>query len=130
MRERGSGSLFREKYKNPKTGEKKTAETWTTKVWSNGKALKKSSGETSVYRANKQLEAWKKELAAGTYVPDAGKTTFDTLSMLLINEYKANGRRSTDRVEDAVTHLREFFTKFCPARSITTDRVLAYVRHR
>jgi integrase len=29
-----------------------------------------------------------------------------------------------------VTHLQGFFTKFCPARSITTDRLLAYVRHR
>jgi integrase len=129
-RERGSGSLFQEWYRDPRTGEKKQTETWTMKLWSNGKPLKRSSGETSVYRANKRLEAWKKELAAGTYVPDAAKTTFDTLSTILINEYKANGRRSADRVEDAVEHLREFFTKFCPARAITTDRVLAYVRRR
>lgn len=29
-----------------------------------------------------------------------------------------------------MTHLREFFSDFCPARSITTDRILAYVRAR
>jgi integrase len=100
------------------------------RLWHHGKALERSSGETSPYRANKRLEAWKKQLAAGTWTPDADKTTFDTLSTLLLNEYRANGRRSTGRVEDAVDHLQEFFTKFCPAYSITTDRVLAYVCHR
>ena len=76
--------------------------------------------------------SWRRgrELAAGTYVPDADRTIFKTLSTLLVDEYKANARRSTDRVEDAVAHLREFFTDFCPIRSITTDRILAYVRRR
>jgi hypothetical protein len=129
-RERGSGFLFRKTYRDKKTGELRQAATLTMRLWHHGKALERSSGETSPYRANKRLEAWKKQLAAGTWTPDADKTTFDTLSTLLLNEYRANGRRSTGRVEDAVDHLREFFTKFCPAYSITTDRVLAYVCHR
>jgi integrase len=129
-RERGSGSLFREKYRDPKTGEQKQVETWTMKLWHDGKVLKKSSGESSIYRATKKLEAWKREVAGGNYVPDANKTTFGTLATLLLDEYRANGRRSADRAEDAVAHLRGFFTDFCPARSITTDRALAYVRHR
>lgn len=129
-RQRGSGSLFREWFRDPKTGQRKQLSTFSMKVWHHGKALKRSSGETSPYRANKKLEAWKRELAAGTYVPDADKTTFQTLATLLVNEYRANARRSTDRVEDAVAHLREFFTDFCPARAITTDRILAYVRRR
>ena len=33
-------------------------------------------------------------------------------------------------MEDAVGHLRAFFGAWCRARAITTDRALAYVRHR
>ncbi len=130
QRERGSGSLFHDTYRDKATGEKVKCATWTMKLWVSGKALKKPSGTTSRSVAAKQLEKWKAEVLQGTYVPDADKTTFDDLATLLTNEYKANGRRSTDRVEDAIGHLRAFFTAYCRARAITTDRVLAYVRHR
>jgi hypothetical protein len=40
MRERGSGSLFREKYRDKKTGQLKVCRTWTMKLWVGGKPLK------------------------------------------------------------------------------------------
>jgi hypothetical protein len=129
-RERGSGGLFQDTYREPRTGEKRKCATWTMRLWLNGKPIKKPSGTTSRAKSAKLLEKWKAEVLQGDYVPDADKTTFQDLGTLLINEYKANGRRSTDRVEDAVEHLRAFFTNFCLARAITTDRVLAYVRQR
>lgn len=130
QRERGSGSLFQDTYRDKATGEKVKCETWTMKLWVGGKPLKKSSGTTSRSVAVKRLEKWKAEVLQGTYVPDADKTTFDDLATLLTNEYKANGRRSADRVEDAIDHLRAFFGGYCRMRAITTDRVLAYVRQR
>lgn len=129
-RERGSGSLFQDTYRDPRIGETVKCATWTMKLWVNGKALKKSSGTTSRWRAVKRLEQWKAEVLRGTYVPDADKTIFKDLSTLLTDEYKVNGRRSADRVEDAIAHLCAFFTDFCRASAITTDRVLAYQRHR
>jgi hypothetical protein len=42
---------------------------------------------------------------------------------------QANGRRSLNRVEDAIDHLREYFGQD-KARGITSDRVTAYVAHR
>jgi hypothetical protein len=62
-------------------------------------------------------------------VPDADQTRFDDLATLLVDEYRANARKSLDRVEDAVDHLKGFFTGW-RAQAISTDRILAYARHR
>jgi site-specific recombinase XerD len=129
-RERGSGGLFREVRRDPATGEKVRSTVWTMKLRVGGKPLKRSSGKTSRPAAAKELEKWKAEVLQGTWVPDADKTTFDDLATILKDEYKANGRRSADRVEDSVGHLRAFFGGYCRARAITTARVLAYVAHR
>ena len=129
MRERGSGSLFREKYRDKKTGQLKVCRTWTMKLWVGGKPLKRSSETTSRAVANKQLEQWKAHVRQGLYVPDADQTRFEDLATLLLGEYRANGRKSLDRVEDAVNHLRAFFAG-CRAQAISTERTLAYVRHR
>jgi integrase len=129
MRERGSGSLFRERYRDRKTGQLRACRTWMMKLWVGGRPLKRSSRTTSRAVANKQLEHWKAQIRQGTYVPDADQTRFDDLATLLIDEYRANARKSLDRVEDAVDHLKGFFTGW-RAQAISTDRILAYVRHR
>ena len=129
MRERGSGSLFRETYRNKKTGQRKVCRTWMMKLWVGGKPLERSSRTTSRAVANKQLEHWKAQIRQGTYVPDADQTRFDDLATLLLDEYRANARKSLDRVEDAVDHLKGFFTGW-RAQAISTDRILAYIRHR
>jgi site-specific recombinase XerD len=122
--------LFQATYRDPRTGENVKCPTWTMKLWVDGKPLKKSSGTASYRKALKELDKWKAEVRQGTYVPGADKTTFDDCATLVTNEYKANGRRSADRVEDAIEHLRTFFGGYCRMRAITTDRVLSYVRHR
>ena len=48
---------------------------------------------------------------------------------ILLDNYRANGRRSLRRVEDAVEHLREFFGD-SKAIDITEDRLSAYIVHR
>ena len=129
MRERGSGSLFRERYRDKKTGQVKTCCTWMMKLWVGGKPLKRSARTTSRAQANKQLEQWKAQIRQGVYVPDADQTRFEDLVTLLLGEYRANGRKSLDRVEDAVDHLKGFLAGW-RALAISTDRVVAYVRHR
>ncbi len=47
----------------------------------------------------------------------------------VITEYKINGRRSLSRVEDAITHLRDFFGPL-RAHSVDTARVRDYVATR
>jgi hypothetical protein len=111
MRERGSGSLFRERYRDRTTGQLRSARTTSRAV------------------ASHQLEQWKAQIRQGTYVPDADQTRFDDLATLLLDEYRANGRKSLGRAAAAVDHLKEFFTGW-RAQAISTDRVLGYVRHR
>ena len=130
VRERGDGGLFRERYRDRKTGEMKQVSTWTMKLWIGGKARKKSSRTTSRSGAIKQLEKWKAEVTQGSWVPDAARTTFRDLATILTDEYAANARRSADRLGFSLKHLRGFFQDFTPAAAITTDRILAYVRHR
>jgi len=129
MRERGSGSLFRERYPDRKTGKLRVCRTWMMKLWVGGRPLKRSARTTSRAVASKQLEHWKAQIRQGTYVPDADQTRFEELATLLLDEYRANGRKSLDRVKAAVDHLKEFFTGW-RAQAISTDRILAYVRHR
>lgn len=129
MRERGSGGLFRERYRSKKTGQLKLCRTWMMKLWVGGKPLKRSSRTTSRAQASQQLELWKAQIRQGTYMPAADQTRFDDLAILLLDEYRANARKSLDRAEDAVSHLEGFFAGW-RAQAISTDRILAYVRHR
>jgi integrase len=130
VRERGEGGLFREKYRDRRTGEMRETATWMMKLYVGGKPVKKSSGETKYRRAIKALEKWKQEVSAGSWTPDSDTTTFRDLAAILTEEYKANARRSADRLEFSIGHLRGFFQDHALARAITPDRVIAYVRHR
>src|SRR5260370_17214063 len=108
MRERGTGSLFREKYRDKKSGQRKVRRTWTMKLWVGGKRLKRSSQTTSRAAASKQLELWKAQVHQGTYVPDADETRFEDLTSLLLDQYRANRRQSIHRIAHAVVHLQPF----------------------
>ncbi len=77
MRERGSGSLFRERYRDRTTGQLKVCRTWMMKLGVGGKPLKRSARTTSRAVASKQLEQWKAQIRQGTYVPDADQTRFE-----------------------------------------------------
>jgi len=61
--------------------------------------------------------------------PDVERTTFEDLAGMLLNDYRANGRRSLDRAEVSVQHLRERLAGV-RAGDLTADRVTAYVAER
>jgi hypothetical protein len=54
--------------------------------------------------------------------PDVERTTFEEMAAMIVNDYKANHRRSLTRLEDAIAHLREFFADY-RAVEITGDKV-------
>src|SRR3979411_909815 len=108
MRERGSGPLCRERDRDRTTGQLKVCRTWMMKLWVGGKPLKRSARTTSRAAASQQLEQWKVQIRQGTYVPDADQTRFDDLAALLIDEYRANGRKSLGRDGGGVFQLWGF----------------------
>ena len=70
------------------------------------------------------------EMGSGRLVgPTVERTSLADLITMFRDDYRANGRRSWDRMEDATEHLKAFFGE-PRAVDITPDRVTAYVAFR
>src|SRR5262245_45485701 len=129
-RERGDGSIFKEKYRDKRSGEIRECATWSIKYSVNGKPRKESSGSTFWKKAKGLLDKRLAEIRTGTYLgPEPERTTYEDLEKNLDNDYVVNRRRSHDRVQDACAHLEAYFGGM-RALAITPERVTAYVRHR
>src|SRR5262249_15317586 len=127
---RGFGRPYQPTYRDKKTGELKKQAIWWVQYCRNGKVIRESSESTKEGDAWKLLKRRHGEIAAGKPVgPDVSRTTFEDMVAMVINDYKANGYSSIERVEDAVNHLREFFDEY-RALDITSDRVTAYIALR
>lgn len=127
---RGLGRVFRPTFKDRKTGERKEIPTWWIQFSVNGKCVRKSSGSDNRAVAVRLLKAQLAEAAQGKNVgPQVDRTAFEDLARILIDDYKANGRRSLESVERGLKHLRAFFGLY-KARDISSDRVVAYVAQR
>lgn len=61
--------------------------------------------------------------------PKGQKVKLEDLAKDLLNDYAVNGKRSTDRAERSVKHLKTFFGGD-RASDITTDRVKTYILQR
>lgn len=95
-----------------------------------GKLYRESSGSTVHAKAVSLLKRRHAEMGRGRLVgPDVERTTFDDLAAMLIDDYKVNERKSLDRAERSVKHLRDSFG-LSRALDITADRVSAYIRTR
>jgi hypothetical protein len=70
------------------------------------------------------------EIGTGRFVgPDAERLTFDELATILTDEYVANGRKSLDRAQLSIKHLRGHFGQ-ARALDISTDKMTRYIRER
>jgi integrase len=70
------------------------------------------------------------EIGRGRLIgPNVEKTTYEDLEQMLLDHYRTNRLRSLARVEDALQHLRGFFSRAL-ALEITADRVTRYIAHR
>jgi integrase len=105
-------------------------ETWWVQYYDRGKLRRESSGSERESDANKLLKRRFAEIGQGRLVgPDVERTTFEDLAEMLFNDYRVNGRKSLDRAERSVEHLK---TRFARSRAIdiTPDRVSAYIDSR
>lgn len=116
-RERGAGRLYQR------------GDTWWIQYSVRGRRFRESSQSSTRRDAEKLLRRRLGEAAIGRHVPDAEKVTFEDLVNCLEADYRANGRRSLDRAQRAIVHLRETFGRD-RALNITTDRLTAYVADR
>jgi integrase len=127
---RGLGSVYRPSYVDKASGERKVSAVWWIRWHHRGKKYRESSESTNENEAKRLLKKRLGEAAIGRPIgPQVEKTTFEDLKTILLDEYRANGRRSINRVGDALNHLAGFFAE-ARAIDITTDRVTAYVAER
>lgn len=130
-RARGDGSIFQKTYTDKRTGGTKKTETLYLKFYVGGKPVVESGGTTKLSEAKKALRRRLNEVAGGRYTPaDVEKTTFGDIKAMGLDDYRANGRKSLDRFEDAVAHLNGFFLDSMRVRAITPDRIIAYTAAR
>jgi integrase len=118
-RARGLGFLFQR------------GSTWWIQYNVHGKRFRESGRSVNRADAIKLLKRRIAEAQAGKAVgPQVDRTTLRDLCYMVLDDYRAKQRRSVDRVEDAITHLYQFFGDDNRARDITTDRVTAYRAQR
>jgi integrase-like protein len=127
---RGDGWVYRPWWRDKKTGQNKEAPVWWIAYSVRGKLIRQSSHSIKESAARRMLRKRLAEVALGKPVgPDIEKTTFEDMAVMIVNDYKANGRRSVARLEDALGHLREYFGDY-RAVEITGDKVTSYVTYR
>jgi integrase len=120
-RDRGEGMLYK----------RRGSPLWTARLYIAvlGKHQKRSTRTADEQKARRFLAKWRAEVIGGTWLPDADKTTFAELAQMLLDDYRANGRRSLNRVEGSLAHLRPAFGHL-RVRAISRDRIVAYARQR
>ena len=88
----------------------------------NGNVIRESSQSTKESVAKRLLKRRLGEIQIGLPVgPDVNRTTFQDMAIMLTDDYKANGYRSLDRVEDAINHLKAFFVIIVRWRLLVTE---------
>jgi integrase len=119
------GSIYKKKYKN-KEGELYEGNVWWIKYYRNGKPFRESSSSIKITTAKKLLQEREGEISKGTFSGlRVEKVRFEELAQDLINDYKVNGKKSLDRAERSIKHLKAFFGDM-KAIDITTDKIRTY----
>jgi site-specific recombinase XerD len=127
---RGQGRIFQRKYRDRRTGETKSAATYTVEYYVNGRMKRESARTTNQKKALSLLKRRQGKIAEGRRVDPAGeRVVFKQLADNLLNDYKANRRRSLERVTDALDHLLAAFDGY-RAQDICGDMVTKYVVDR
>ncbi len=103
---------------------------WWIQYYFRGQLIRESSGSEKDTKAAKLLKRRLGEMGRGYLVgPVVERTTFEDLAKMLTDDYKSNGRKSLDRAERSIEHLKGVFRR-TRAVDITPDRVSAYIACR
>ncbi len=130
MKTRGLGRIYQPKYRARVTREVKTSPTFWIQYSYRGVKYRESSHSTRYADATRLLKRRLGEMGRGQLIgPNPEKVTFEDLAAMVLNDYRANGRKSLKRAESAVKHLKEFFG-LARALDVSEDRISAYIRSR
>ena len=120
------GSIY--KQYNQKTGWE--SKHWYIKYYRNGKPYRERVQSEKRSDAEKTLKLREGQIVQGTFQGlRAEKTLFDELAKDLITDYTINGKKSVERVQFCIDHLKRYFEGH-RANDITTDKIKKYIAHR
>jgi integrase len=124
------GSIYKRKWKDPKTREWVEGETYWIKYYRNGKPYRESTHSSKITKAEKLLKKREGEIAEGK-LPGIyfDKVTFEELAKDYITDYKVNGRDTLAKAERCVKYLKKNFGGL-KVTEITTASVKAYIEKR
>lgn len=129
-RPRGTGSIYRPKWRDPKTGKLLEASIYWIKYFRHGKPYRESSKSDKITVAERILKKRQGEISEGK-LPGIyfDKVSFNQLAEDFLTDYRINGKDTLDKAERSVKYLKKFFgdTK---ATEITTDKVKTYIDKR
>lgn len=104
--------------------------TWWCQYYHCGRLIRESSGSSKPSVAAKLLKRRLGEIGQGRLIgPEVERTTFADLAQMLFDDYRLNSRKSLDRAQRSVEHLKPVFG-LDRAVNITPDRIAAYVASR
>jgi len=124
------GTIYKRKWKDPKTGELVEGSIFWIKYYRHGKPYRESSKSEKPKDAERLLKRREGEIAEGK-LPGIyfDKVTFDALAKDLVTDYTVNGRDTLKRVKWSIDCLKESF-EGARATDITTDKVKAHIEKR
>ena len=100
------------------------------KYYRHGKAFRESADTTKENEAKQFLKLKEGQVAEGKFPGiKVGKILYDELAEDLLNDYRMNGKKSLDRAELSLKHLKPFFERF-RASDISSDLVQKYIVKR
>src|SRR6266566_1952078 len=124
------GSLYRPKYKD-KTGEYHESSVWWIKYYRDGFPIRESAGTEKESQARNLLKQREGDVARGIPVtPRAGRMKFSELAEDVVNNYKANGRRTLRDLRSRLDkHILPVFGPF-RVSAINASQVTKFIADR
>lgn len=104
--------------------------TWWVKFYRAGKPFFESSKSGKIGVAKQLLQKREGQIIEGTFTGvKADRISFEQLAEAYLNDYRVNKKRSLDKAETSVEHLK---TRFAGRRAveITTPEIRAYIAQR
>jgi integrase len=104
--------------------------TYWIKYYRDGKPYRESSKSDKETDAKRLLKIREGQCESGTFTGlKVERILFDELKQDIINDYKLNGRKSLERLENSLKHLTDYFGGM-KASKVGTDMIQRYILER
>ena len=124
------GRIYRPKWKDKTTGLKVEGKVFWVQYYRAGKCYRESSGSTKESEAKNLLKKREGEIVENRFFGlRAQKIRYEEIAEDFLNDYKVNKKKSLERAEMSLKHLKGYFEGM-KAIDISTDRIRAYILER